>query len=659
MNATLRHTGFARRAQPFLDAGILHLTDVHVVDRIAALDAVSNDGASSEADQDTLLGLAFAVRAPRVGHTGVLLGALIDTLPTVDSPLPWPTDTADWLARIRRSPLVGRWGDATRPFVLVEEGSQSLLQIARMASYEHSLAAVLNGRAGLLPDGIPAPDRLRDDLDRFFPGTAPTDLQKLAGVLAMLARTTVISGGPGTGKTTTIRKVLFLLHGQAEATGQPAPRVALAAPTGKAAARMKESLIASRPPECSDEAWRWLCSLEAVTLHRLLGYQPRTPSRFRHNAEHPLPVDVVIVDEASMIDVAMMSKLAAAAPPHGRLILLGDRNQLASVEAGNVLADLTSVGGATGLRLPPVVAEPVAQFLGVPATEGRVDPTAPPLAGGMVHFTEAFRFEVEELRNPIYALAHASSVGVAETDVAEHLRVAVAALTASDGEAVRHTPCDATGLPAPLLREIGDTFVSILRPLTLLPRDPVTRAQVLARIDELRVLTAHREGVHGVHALNRQIGDALRVRLGVQRSPWWTGRMVIVTENDYENNLWNGDIGICTEGEHGPEVIFPGPNGAVRALPVTTMPAHECAFALTIHKSQGSQFAHAVVVLPLKLTQILTRELVYTGISRARARLTVCADPEVMRQALERRVLRASGLRGHLLRGNLPNAAAP
>ncbi len=626
MTPHARTPGWSERAEPFVTAGVLTLGEVHVVDRLAAL--------AGESRPDVLLGLAFAVRAPRAGHAGVHLDTVGATLALDREGVEAPSlPGVGWHDLVAGCALVGPGA----PFV----AASGLLQSHRLADYESRLARALVARSGLLPGAVVSVARLQADLAENFPGAAPSDLQRLAGIVAVVCRTAVVTGGPGTGKTTTVARVLRLLYGQAAVQGVAPPRVALAAPTGKAAARLRESLALAAAPR-ADAASAWVASLESLTLHRLLGYNPAHPSRPNHNAVKQLPFDVVIVDEASMIDVAMMCKLVEAVPSDARLVLLGDRHQLASVEAGNVLGDLAlavaDAGPVPEVSLPPTVASALAEVGGPEAVEGRVRVDAPRLASGMVSFSTAFRFEVEALREPIYALADASR-DPAQQDV--HLARALAALGSAGEGAVRRVDHEGAGLSPSLLAEVVSAYGEVMAPLRNRPGDPAAWSATLAAVDRIRVLCAHRAGPLGVVALNRAISAALRA--AGDRDAWWVGRLIIVTENDYESGLWNGDVGVVGLSAGEPVAIFAGPAGP-RAVPVAALPAHESAFAMTIHKSQGSQFAHAVVVLPTEITPLLTRELVYTGISRARSQLTVAGPVEVLAAAIERRVARASGL---------------
>lgn len=683
MSFHLQNARFAARAEPFVEAGLLDPTDIHVVGRLASLAEVD--------DPDVLLGLAFALRAPRVGHTGVDLRTIARTAvrerPPSRTPegavaLDWP-EPEGWATRTHASRLVGPRGS---PF----ERLGDLIQTGRLAGYERRLAEALIRRAGFVPESVIDNSRLAEDVARLFHSDERSARQRLAGVIATLSRTAVISGGPGTGKTTTVRAVLLLLSGQSPTP----PHVALAAPTGKAATRMRDSLLTDMPDAVTADERGWLTGLQAGTLHRLLGWQPHSPSRFRHNRDQPLPHDVVVIDESSMVDVAMMCKLVEAVRPDARLILLGDRNQLASVEAGSVLADLTQLAGASGIRLIPNAARRVEAVLGASSTAGNTDPEAPPLAAGMVHFTQAFRFANSKLAAPIAALT-AASLTDDPVRVAEQLEAALRGLTPetpdhgwSEGRlvgAIHFRPHSTrvpapgfgaaaaqpgtAGAPAPRSRDrhaggtqlrlfgapgipigvgpgvIDDIVAEYKGCLAPLRRDPSGHAAWLASlrcIEDVRVLCAHRRGPFGVSGLNAAIFDGLRDG-ATSRPEEWVGRLVLVSENDYEHDLWNGDVGLVAR-EHGvPSVLFLRADG-VKTVALSAMPAHETAFAMTIHKSQGSQFKHVFVVLPPEQTPILTRELVYTGISRAKSSLTLCCSRDVLRAGLERRVIRASGL---------------
>ncbi len=655
----LENPTFGALVAPFIEAGLVDLGAAHVVDLLAgALPARS--------EADVLLGLALAASAPARGHVGVDLLNL-PGLEAEHADLPLPEDRDAWRDRVAASPLVGLAGGSA-PFSF-EHG---LLLPRRYASYQGRLAARLLALAA--PPEVPPPrdeGRLRADLDALFPAahTAPDDLQRIGALAAVLGRLTVISGGPGTGKTYTVRTVLALLFSQWMALHGRPPRVALAAPTGKAAARMREAIrtdlerLQLHDTALTADVRAWLVSLGAETLHRLLGFQPANPTRFRHGPEHPLPFEVIVVDEASMVDLAMMCKLVEAVGPGARLVLLGDRNQLASVEAGSVLADLTRDPRATGVSASR--AEALAAILPAARAGLRVLPDAPPLADAIAHFTRPRRV-VEG--SGLQALAWTIVDDTAPLDG----RVAAARAWLSGEAALSRGPFDdlallphgpGATLPEPLLAALREAWRGGRGDdagyLALL--DAASRAtgearmalltEALRRFDRARVLAVHREGPVGVRGLNAAL-EAEVLGRGAPHGRWGGprhGRPLMVTENSYELGVMNGDIGLTVRLDDRLVVAFPGREaGRVILLSPAQLPAHEPAFAMTVHKSQGSEFQHAVLVLPDRESPLLTRELVYTGLTRARRRVTVCGDLAILEAALRREVRRASALDRYL-----------
>lgn len=656
---------FAARVAPFVEAGVLDATDLHVVRILAPV--------FGEEDPEAMLGLAFAVRAPRIGHVGVDLATVaarvVSDAGTGDgeaeaklAALPWPVGGEDWLRRVAGSPLVGPPdAEVLAPFVLHD----GLVVTRRHFRYQQRLRdAVVERLAAREPgkDGLDVP-LLREGLDRLFPptsGEVEPDLQRLAALVAVLRPFTVITGGPGTGKTFTVKKVLALLLDQwKSAHGRP-PRVALAAPTGKAARRLEEALREGlEGMGIGEEAREWIRQLPATTLHRLLGFRPSNTTRFRHGPEDPLGADVVVVDEASMVDLALMCKLVEAVPPDARLVLLGDRDQLASVEAGSVLADLTAGAGPRGMRLRPDFAARLRSLDPAAPVEGRVDPAAPPLADGIVHLSRPRRFGAE---TGLGRLARAIAAGSPES-----LDLAVAWLGGAVGEGgrpypdLRLVPHGGEGLSGRALRMVVEGYGPYLSLLRAGPRpgQPVEshHLEVLRAFESFRVLAAHRHGPLGVEGLNGTVKAALEAEIGaprggrgppsLARGDHSLGRPILITENRYDVGRMNGDVGIVVGGAGRGEAraVFPGRTpDTVEYLDLPRLPPHETVFAMTIHKSQGSQFAHPVVVLPARDSPLLTRELVYTAITRAATRVTVVGDAPLLRRALDVRVLRASSL---------------
>jgi len=475
--------------------------------------------------------------------------------------------------KLRASKVVGAPGDFT-PLVLEHDR----IYLRRYWEYEQQLAQAILRRSG-------ANSSTRDNNE--------TDLQKVAAARAASNHFTVITGGPGTGKTRTVIDILALLHKQ---PGGDKLQIALAAPTGKAAARLTESVRAA------DQ------TLEATTIHRLLGYRPGSPY-FQHNAEHPLSADVVLVDEASMIDLALMAKLVAAVRPEARLILLGDRDQLASVEAGSVLADICAAAES---------AKPNA-----------------PLHGAVVELRCNFRFAVT---GGIYRLSTAVNTGDAD-----------AAIAALEQDAGRETLWRQLPAPAKLTAALREHVVAAFRPC--LETDNPSRA--LAQLQRFRILGALRHGPFGVENVNA-IAEEILADAGLitPRHGWYRGQPLTITQNDYNLGLFNGDSGIILpDRESGDELraFFVSAEGKLRRFLPTRLPQHEKAFAMTVHKSQGSEFDRLLLILPEKDSPLLTRELLYTAITRARKHVEIWASEPVLREALSRRTSRTSGL-GEALR---------
>ncbi len=591
------------------------------------------------ADSDALelwLGAGLASRATASGHVCVDLAELAGTgLPPERSLVTVPS--AEKLravlgsSAVVTSPERAREGER-RPLVLDD---RDRLYLYRYWHYQSTLAESL---LALVRDDTGSFDAgsLRERLDALFPRDEPADAtddamdgQKVAAAVAAMRRLCIVSGGPGTGKTTTVTKILALLVG---ASPERPPRIALAAPTGKAAARMVAAIREAKARLGLDDGIAAAIPDDAKTLHRLLGYRHGSV-RFRHHRDAPLPLDVVVVDEASMVDLAMMAKLVDALPPHARLILIGDRDQLASVEAGAVLGDLcakpTGFSRAMASRLAEVTGESVPAF---DAGQGAGDAAEPPaIADSIVLLTRSYRFSSD---SGIGAAALAVNAGDAER-----------AIDVLDGDAAADvTRSDLDALDAVMQQAVVEAWDGLAS-----ENDP---ARAFEAFDRLRVLCARRTGPFGVAAMNGLVESILSDRGRIdRRNPWYRGRPVLVTENDYGLRLFNGDIGIVMpDPDSGgvSRVVFPADDQGFRKLAPARLPAHETAFAMTVHKSQGSEFDHVVFVLPDEPSPLLTRELVYTGLTRARSRVSMLADPPILRAAIERAVRRSSGLRDAL-----------
>ena len=538
----------------------------------------------------------------------------------------WPAAQA-WLQQLRDSPWVATPAqDAAvaedAPLVL-EHG---LLYLRRYREYERRLALGLQRIASQpLPANDPA--ALAPLFARLFPHALEgMDHQARAAAVALRHPLLLVTGGPGTGKTTTIARVLALLAAQALQAGQPAPQVALAAPTGRAAERMAESLRAVVGQLRAQGVEHTVCDAlpeTGSTLHRLLGVIPDSP-RFRHHADNPLPFDVVVVDEASMIDLPLMTKLVEAIGAGTRLLLLGDPDQLPSVEAGDVLsAILRASGDGQGLHADDATAlQPL-------LAADNLQPLVPslPFAGRRVQLLRGYR-QSDAL--DLAPLAAAVREGNSTT--------ALALLRSGTLAGVRFHE----DVLDPM-EQHRDALLTHWRALG----EAANPAQALAQAGRLRLLTALREGPQGARGLNERIEALLAGSARAGAGPrYFHGRLLLITENSYRHRLFNGDIGICLRDDSGAVMAwFAGETaGQPRAFHPAALPAHESAFAMTVHKAQGSEFDAVWLQLPRRDTRVLSRELIYTGMTRARQSLHLLGSEEVLTAALGRHASRLSGL---------------
>lgn len=521
----------------------------------------------------------------------------------------------DWHTLLLASPAVSA-GDEPTPMVLTGER----LYLNRMWCNELTVARFFTEANQPLPVNE---EDIKRSLDALFPATDGINWQKIAAAVALTRRISVISGGPGTGKTTTVAKLLAALV--QTANGEKC-RIRLAAPTGKAAARLTESLGAALRQLPLSEEQKTRLPDEASTLHRLLGAQPGS-QRLRYHAGNPLHLDVLVVDEASMIDLPMMSRLIDALPSHGRVIFLGDRDQLASVEAGAVLGDICAWVNA---GYSPQRAAELSRLTGMPVPCGEQQ-GAEALRDSLCLLQTSYRFGSD---SGIGQLAAAVNRGDKSA-----MRAVFSQGFTDIGKSSLQTGDDYQTM-------IDDALAGYARYLQRV-RDGAPPEEVLAAFSEFQLLCALRDGPFGVGGLNERLEQRLAQKRWLVRhthSRWYEGRPVMIARNDSALGLYNGDIGVALDRGQGTRVWFPLPDGTIKSVQPSRLPEHDTAWAMTVHKSQGSEFDHAALILPGQIVPVVTRELVYTAITRARRRLSLYADDRILAQAIATRTERRSGL---------------
>ena len=604
----------------FNQAGVLNPADVHTANVVGRV--------GQEADERVRLALALTVRALRSGSVCIDLRLVHTTAfeeveaasDVID--LPWP-EPDRWIAACKASPLVADGADQPggRPLRL----AGGLLYLERYWQQEELVRIELQRRFAAPPPEIDQ-SRLPTAMSRLFDhkGLAPgeADLQQLAAAVSALGRVSVLAGGPGTGKTTTVARLLALLRDQPG----PAPRIALVAPTGKAAARLEEAVRAATA-QLDPEDQRRLGDLTASTLHRLLGWLPSNRSRFRHDATNQLPHDVVIVDEMSMVSLTMMARLLEAVRPSARLVLVGDPDQLSSVEAGAVLADIARAPGTPDPDLGGRLVE-----LGLIAGQEE----AP--IHGVVQLTHTWRFggAIDALAKAIRAADADAAIAVLRSGESD-VQFSEIDLESAPSEASAR----ALGGMATQVREAGVDMLEAAR------SGEVTEA--LAALDRHRLLCAHRRGPYGVLRWGMEVERWLTEAIPgyAEDGEWYVGRPLLVTANDYEMSLYNGDTGVIVVTPAGVRAAFA--RGAAPVLhPPVRLDAIQTVHAMTVHRAQGSQFDTVSFVVPPPDSPLLTRELLYTAVTRARQHVLIIGTEEAVRRAIQRPANRASGLRHRL-----------
>ncbi|MFC9982066.1 exodeoxyribonuclease V subunit alpha [Gordonia sp. NPDC127522] len=591
------------------EAGVLAAADVHITDRLVAMCA-------EPVSETARLGAALAVRAVRLGSTCLALDRLGELAgdDTVDLTIPSSDAVLDALLE---SPLVGgSEAGPLRPLVVRRSIDGPLVYLQKYFRQEQTIRETLARRARTTP--VVEADALRAAIAAVY--TSPEDghLQKLAAAVAATRWTTVLAGGPGTGKTYTVARILAVL----DALQGPGLRIGLCAPTGRAAAQLQASVEAESTVPVT---------AHAVTLHSLLGWRPGANPRYGRG--RTLPHDVIVVDETSMLSMTAMSRLLDAVRPDARVIFVGDPHQLASVEAGAVLADLVERADVAGVQgdsgTTTAVSQAALEAVGLDADHELEPEDTDHLAGGVITLRRQFRFG-----GGISRVAAAVNAG----DADEVLRL-VAVDDVPNVELV--APDDLDDVRADLV-EWGRALRSAAR-----------RADADGALDALdahRVLCAHREGSWGVRGWSARITEWLGTA-GAELAGWYAGQPILVTANDRQTATFNGDTGVViadpegrTQGADAVRVAFRR-GGSVRLLHPTQLADVVSVHAMTIHRSQGSQFRQVTVILPPTGSELLTRELLYTAITRAREHVRIVGTPEVLAAAVDRRVQRASGLR--------------
>ena len=589
------------------------LSDNDDPDILLAAALVSN----ATGNGDVYLDLASAAEKPILGE-GNGEGAVI--CPKLSA----------WSQKISQLPAVGRPGDF-RPLIL---DNKNRLYLYRYWDYEKRVSDSIISRAKEDVRNIDV-TLLDNSLKRVFQKNKDDDfhLQKVAALISVFKRFCVISGGPGTGKTFAMAKILALLL---ELSKEYRLKIMLAAPTGKAAARIGESIMAAKKTlNCSVDVIEAIPS-EAFTIHRMLKTIPGSPY-FRHNAESPLDADVVVVDEASMVDLALMSKLVAAVPVDARLILIGDKDQLASVEAGSVLGDICDWNNIHGfsVHFRKKVEKILGQKIDVSSKEHK---DSPGLYDCMVVLKKNYRFTD---KSGIGELSRAVNHG----DIDK-----VLSLLKTDNDQIKWEDISLShDLSRAITKKVIESYSDYLN-----TDDPYRALELFSRF---KILCAVKIGSFGVNAVNR-LAEKVLIREGLIETvsspskPWYRGRPVLVTRNDYNLELFNGDIGITmpVPGSSSKDmyVYFPGNSGELRRFPPHRLPEHETVYAMTVHKSQGSEFENILFILPDRDYPVLTRELLYTGITRAIQNVSIWGSEDVIRSTISRKIERTSGLRDAL-----------
>jgi exodeoxyribonuclease V alpha subunit len=580
-------------------------------------------------DFSIFLAAAAASSVNRQGHVCLELSQVAGQPVISGSEFFYP-DLHDWTQTIKTSPAVGSPGDF-KP--LIFDGT-SKLYLHRYSVYQSRLACFIRSRIfSTEPVMISS---LKKNLDLLFDSGQThmeIDWQKIACILSIMNRFTVISGGPGTGKTTTVVKTIALFL---EMNLEKSPRISLAAPTGKAAARLQDAIREAKDRLPWGDDLKSRIPSTATTIHRLLGTIPGSPY-FRHHENNHLDVDMVIIDESSMVDLVLLSKLTQALPDHARLILVGDKDQLASVEAGSVFGDICDICRINSFS------EPLTQVI-FQTTGARIDnPDSIDenfrIQDCMVQLLKNYRFGENSGIQKVSEAIHSGDGRLAMTTMEDPDHKDITWVKVPEQRQLK------AGLTTPIIQGFHE-YLSANNP-----------ADALHAFGKFQILCALREGPYGVKMVNRLIEEILMSANLIRKTEglWYHGRPIMITRNDYHLNLFNGDVGIALNDSKDQElrIFFPDQETGFRAIHPSRIGEHETVFAMTVHKSQGSEFDNILLLLPDRESPVLTRELIYTAITRAREQVVIWGDESVFELAAQKRVTRISGLKDALLDDHL------
>ncbi len=525
----------------------------------------------------------------------------------------------EWIKALKACHAVGKPGEY-KPLIL---DKKNRLYSYRYWKYQDKLAKAIMAKIKARPRKIDF-FVFKKSLEKNFPPAKNNiDMQMVAAFVAVKTRFCVISGGPGTGKTTTVKKILSVME---EISGKRI-RIGLCAPTGKAASKLNESI--------GDNIGKFnnLVIKKASTIHRLLGSIKGSPY-FRHNEKNPLPLDFLIIDEASMVDLPLMSKAAQALLPGASLILLGDKDQLASVEAGAVLGDMC--GEKNAEKFSENFRAGFAEITGMKIKSQKTEKKLPLIADHIVIIEKNYRFSPKSGISGITGLINSgkseSALNLIKTKKFPDIKWAdfVCAGKKSSG---------ATMLYNLMSQKIPEGFSSYISSLNS-PYDAFNA------FEKFRILCALRKGPFGAHAVNRMVEGILKKRKLINpESTWYHGRPILITKNDYNLELFNGDVGIIFHKNGKAAACFRGDGGKIRAISPVRLPSHETVWAMTVHKSQGSEFDKIMLILPDQDAPVLTRELIYTAITRAVNFVEISGYEDIFLKAVSRTTQRGSGLK--------------